>query len=147
MRKTCKNCGARRALSKFSRHRGTKDGLSPWCKECHNASVRKWRRENPKPPKPPKALLTPEQIELIRLIAKGLDVTEIAAELGIARENVKGRYRRIKFLLRVRRTREIPYAYWLKTGSSPFGSSEFEGRSGTSLNEVVEEMFNRKEEP
>ena len=141
MPKTCTKCGERKPVSEFRKHSKTKSGLDSWCKACHRVAGRAYydrHKEN----RPPKPLLTTAQIDLIRLIARGLDVTEIAAELSITRESVKARCKRIETILGVRRLREIPYAYYLKTGLVPFGSSEFEGRSGLSLSQVVEEMFN-----
>ena len=145
--KTCTKCGARKPISKFAKNRTTKDGLSSWCRECHIIANRAWRsKQPPRPPKRPKPppSLTAGQIELVQLIAKGLDVTELAAELGLHREAVKGRCKRIEDILGVKRLREVPYAYWLKTGRVPFGPSEFDGRVGTPLGQVVEEMFNEK---
>jgi len=41
--KTCTLCGRRLALSEFSKHNQTKDGLSLWCKECSNARSKIFR--------------------------------------------------------------------------------------------------------
>lgn len=44
--KVCRHCGERLALDQYTRHRETRDRLSPWCRSCHNARSAQWRAEN-----------------------------------------------------------------------------------------------------
>ena len=44
--KTCTLCGKTKPLEEFTKHRGTKDGHSYWCKEC-NSKRNKMFRESP----------------------------------------------------------------------------------------------------
>lgn len=39
--KVCKKCGQNISVSKFSKNKATKDGLSPYCKECEKEKRRK----------------------------------------------------------------------------------------------------------
>jgi hypothetical protein len=45
--KNCPACGETKPLDEFYRHRRQKDGRQPWCKLCHRARNRAWRRANP----------------------------------------------------------------------------------------------------
>jgi hypothetical protein len=45
--KRCRKCGEEKSASAFPRNRRLIDGLSSWCRECHNAATRRWRDENP----------------------------------------------------------------------------------------------------
>lgn len=42
--KTCTKCGEPKTLSEFGKHSLSKNGINPWCKECVNASSRKWSK-------------------------------------------------------------------------------------------------------
>jgi hypothetical protein len=42
--KRCVRCEQTKPLADFTRHKRTSDGLSSWCKDCHNAATREWRR-------------------------------------------------------------------------------------------------------
>ena len=46
--KTCPCCNREQQLSNFHRNRASRDGLRCYCKACHNAQNRKWRKDNPK---------------------------------------------------------------------------------------------------
>lgn len=45
--KHCPKCNATKHLSMFGRSKQRKSGLRPWCKDCHNASNKQWREQNP----------------------------------------------------------------------------------------------------
>jgi hypothetical protein len=45
--KRCSRCGKTGFLDAFPANSKTRDGRSPWCRECHNAAVREWRERNP----------------------------------------------------------------------------------------------------
>jgi hypothetical protein len=40
--KICLTCGVIKSLTKFEKNKSTKDGRSPRCKKCHQASTRKY---------------------------------------------------------------------------------------------------------
>jgi hypothetical protein len=41
--KACCKCGLEKPEAEFPANRGSKDGLSSWCKECHLTAVRESR--------------------------------------------------------------------------------------------------------
>ena len=45
--KTCSRCGVEKPADEFFNHKRTRDGLSPWCKECQRAANREWAAKNP----------------------------------------------------------------------------------------------------
>lgn len=45
--KRCTKCSEMKSLDAFGKHSSTKDGLRHVCRECNNASARKWGYENP----------------------------------------------------------------------------------------------------
>ena len=45
--KRCSKCGKTGSSERFPPNPRTQDGLSSWCRECHNAAVRAWRERNP----------------------------------------------------------------------------------------------------
>lgn len=45
--KTCSKCRESKPYDSFSRHRGTRDGLQPMCKECAAQFLREHRAKNP----------------------------------------------------------------------------------------------------
>lgn len=44
--KDCKKCGQSLPEYEFTYQAKTKDGLSPWCRDCHAACAREWSRNN-----------------------------------------------------------------------------------------------------
>jgi hypothetical protein len=44
--KTCRHCGETKAASDFPHNRNVSDGLSSWCRACHNEASAKWRAEH-----------------------------------------------------------------------------------------------------
>ena len=42
--KQCKKCGTTKSISEFYKNRSSKDGLSAWCKICHNADVKRYEK-------------------------------------------------------------------------------------------------------
>jgi hypothetical protein len=44
--KSCARCGAVKPRAEFLSAPQKKDGLSSWCRSCHNAAVRRWRARN-----------------------------------------------------------------------------------------------------
>ena len=44
--KRCTACGMSKPLSEFYKHRGRKDGLTDWCKECAKAKAKTYADEN-----------------------------------------------------------------------------------------------------
>lgn len=46
-KKLCRDCGHRKPLDEFHRNRKRLDGRQDWCKLCHNARARAWRKRNP----------------------------------------------------------------------------------------------------
>ena len=47
MIKTCTKCKAKKDISLFYRNKCRSDGRQANCKECHGASTRNWRKNNP----------------------------------------------------------------------------------------------------
>jgi hypothetical protein len=45
--KLCTKCNICKPVAKFGVSVTRKDGLRPWCKECHNLANKKWRDDNP----------------------------------------------------------------------------------------------------
>lgn len=45
--KRCGDCRRKKPISDFHVARSRHDGRQPWCKKCHNARARRWRRKNP----------------------------------------------------------------------------------------------------
>ena len=45
--KRCTKCGKEKPLSEFNKDRHTKDGLQFRCKECDNATSKRWAHTNP----------------------------------------------------------------------------------------------------
>lgn len=45
--KRCPKCNTTKPVSMFGRSKQSKSGLRPWCKDCHNASNKRWREQNP----------------------------------------------------------------------------------------------------
>lgn len=45
--KRCSRCGEVGLSDRFPSNPRTRDGLSSWCRECHNAAVRAWRDRHP----------------------------------------------------------------------------------------------------
>lgn len=43
----CSRCKERKFVNKFSKNRYQRDGLSSWCKKCHNEYIREWQKNNP----------------------------------------------------------------------------------------------------
>ena len=43
MGKTCRKCGESKDADEFPVNGRMGDGLSPWCRSCHNAASQKWR--------------------------------------------------------------------------------------------------------
>jgi hypothetical protein len=41
--KRCVHCDQPNPVDAFPTNRRTRDGLSSWCKSCHNAATRAWR--------------------------------------------------------------------------------------------------------
>lgn len=62
---------------------------------------------------------TERQEEVIRLLARGCSINEIAAKLGISPTTVKGHTDTIRHKLGVERVRQIPQAYLIATGINP----------------------------
>ena len=46
--KICSKCNVEKEESSFSKNRNKEDGLHIWCKDCANASTKKWRKQNTK---------------------------------------------------------------------------------------------------
>jgi hypothetical protein len=44
--KVCKRCRQQKESEEFRRNGRNRDGLSPWCSECHNEATRRWREAN-----------------------------------------------------------------------------------------------------
>jgi 5-methylcytosine-specific restriction endonuclease McrA len=44
--KTCKTCGDEKPFSEYHKHKTTKDGCFPECKDCHRTRQRKWAQNN-----------------------------------------------------------------------------------------------------
>lgn len=45
--KTCKTCRVEKDESEFYKHKLTKDGLRPSCKQCGIEATKQWQRDNP----------------------------------------------------------------------------------------------------
>ena len=45
--KECRRCHEVKPLDAFHNRWGSKDGKNSYCKECANAALREWRRNNP----------------------------------------------------------------------------------------------------
>src|ERR1017187_6283516 len=45
--KMCSKCERWMPVEKFGNVKSRHDGLSPWCKECHNDHAKQWRKDNP----------------------------------------------------------------------------------------------------
>jgi hypothetical protein len=45
--KTCSKCNKEKTRSEFYKRKASKDGLNPWCKECHVGSNLQWAADNP----------------------------------------------------------------------------------------------------
>ena len=45
--KLCASCGIEKPLDAFNKNSRNKDGLSNSCRECDNAYLRRWRKNNP----------------------------------------------------------------------------------------------------
>jgi hypothetical protein len=43
-KKICRHCGERLLLAEFPERRSASDGLSSWCRRCHNENVRSVRQ-------------------------------------------------------------------------------------------------------
>ena len=46
-KKRCRDCGGLKVLTDFHRNRKRPDGRQDWCKLCHNARAKLWRKKNP----------------------------------------------------------------------------------------------------
>ena len=42
----CSRCGESKPLDRFGSHKGRRDGLACWCKDCLNENSRKWHAAN-----------------------------------------------------------------------------------------------------
>jgi hypothetical protein len=62
--KRCSRCKRYRPFSDFRPNLKVSTGWDPWCRECHNEAVRRWRAENPEKarprPVPPTGHVCPE---------------------------------------------------------------------------------------
>jgi ATP/maltotriose-dependent transcriptional regulator MalT len=67
--------------------------------------------------------ITERQLQVIRLIAKGLSNEELSHELGISARTVKAHCDVLRQKLGVPRRRQIPLAYRLLTGDDPLAQS------------------------
>ncbi len=45
--RACKTCGSTKPLKEYSSHETTRDGVSPYCKQCIRDRNRQWRIDNP----------------------------------------------------------------------------------------------------
>jgi len=45
--KCCSKCGLEKAVNEFHKNRNNKDSLQYQCKDCANATMRKWNHDNP----------------------------------------------------------------------------------------------------
>lgn len=45
--KQCKKCAELKDLSEFNKDKRSKDGLSYWCRKCHNKQKNQWYKDNP----------------------------------------------------------------------------------------------------
>ena len=41
--KTCTKCRIEKPITEYRKHRGSRDGLQYWCKDCHNAASDSWK--------------------------------------------------------------------------------------------------------
>jgi hypothetical protein len=46
-RKACTHCGGTKAPANFPPNKRTRDGLSSWCRSCHNEATQQWRALHP----------------------------------------------------------------------------------------------------
>ena len=47
VKKKCTKCDIEKDISEFCKHKGRKDGINNWCKECEKIRVAKWKEINP----------------------------------------------------------------------------------------------------
>lgn len=67
--------------------------------------------------------ITERQKQVIRAIARGLSVAEIAESLNITPRTVKGHTDALRWKLGVPKRRQIPLAYMAITGDNPYPGS------------------------
>jgi DNA-binding NarL/FixJ family response regulator len=67
---------------------------------------------------------TPRQLQLIHLLARGLDSSEIAAELGITERTVKAHCDLIRLKMGLSSRIKIPATYREMTGIDPYLEGE-----------------------
>jgi DNA-binding NarL/FixJ family response regulator len=63
---------------------------------------------------------TPRQVEVIRLVARGFMIPQIADLLDVSPRTAKAHCDHVRMKLRVRMIREIPEAYYKQTGDDPW---------------------------
>jgi DNA-binding CsgD family transcriptional regulator len=71
------------------------------------------------PPLPPDGF-TPRQLQVVRLLAVGHSATEIGAVLGISARTARMHCDVLRVKLAVTRSRQIPHAFFARTGVDPF---------------------------
>ena len=77
----------------------------------------------PRTPLPP-AGFTGRQVEVVTLLAAGLSAVEIGARLGISARTVRMHCDALRLKLAVARSRQIPVAFFQRTGLDPLLSVE-----------------------
>lgn len=70
---------------------------------------------------------SPRQVEVVYLIARGLTMAEIADQLGLKTRTVKSFCDTLRWKLGVQSQREIPLAYFERTGDSPYPTAPVKG--------------------
>lgn len=55
--KICKKCKQEKCFEMFNKHKNTKDGLQPWCKNCNRDYINNYLLENKKKPLSPERKL------------------------------------------------------------------------------------------
>ncbi len=62
--KRCAHCGENYPAAAFLSNKRSADGLSSWCRTCHNEATRRWRVENPERVAAEKAARRRPRVEL-----------------------------------------------------------------------------------
>lgn len=60
------------------------------------------------------------QIEVVKLLARGVSTEDAAAELGLSPRTIKSHCDALRYKLGVKQRREIPSKFMQVTGESPF---------------------------
>jgi len=92
--KRCAHCGENHPAAAFLRNERSADGLSSWCRTCHNEATRRWRAEHPERVAADNAARRRPRVEL-SCVECGAVFEGRAGQLVCGRRCKDARYRRL----------------------------------------------------